>query len=400
MTSIAMALPFDFEQPAWLWLGLLVPVLILASLRSLAGLDPVRRVMALVVRGLLVVLVACCLAGIQRVQRNDDLTVMFLMDRSHSVQRLQEFQETYIREACQELSADDRVGLIDFARQAFLQQLPMRGGYYVEPGRLPIMPGTDRTDVATAMRLAMAMFPHDSAKRIVLMSDGNDNMGDVLAEARRARADGTPVDVVPLWYEHRNEVYFDRLLAPTYAEPGEQVPLRMVLNTHRAVSGTVSIYANGEPVVLPEEAARVHLKPGANTFFMKLPVDRPGVKTFEAVFRPDDEAMDTIALNNAARAFTFVSGASTALLLSKNVEHDRPLVEALQRENVRVEMKPTADLGEFSLLEMMNYATIILANVPAATFTDQQQQDLATYVKDMGSGLIMLGGDDAFGAGG
>jgi uncharacterized membrane protein len=88
------------------------------------------------------------------------------------------------------------------------------------------------------------------------------------------------------------------------------------------------------------------------------------------------------------------------LLLSKNVEHDRPLVQALQRENVKVEMKPTADLGEVGLLEMMNYAAIILANVPAATFTDQQQQDLATYVKDMGSGLIMLGGDDAFGAGG
>ena len=61
----------------------------------------------------------------------------------------------------------------------------MRGGFFISPGRLPLMPGTDRTDVASALRLAMAMFPHDTAKRVVLMSDGNDNMGDVLAEARR-----------------------------------------------------------------------------------------------------------------------------------------------------------------------------------------------------------------------
>ncbi|MGB2986131.1 MAG: hypothetical protein WBE26_09640, partial [Phycisphaerae bacterium] len=69
MSSLAIALPFDFEQPGWLWLCLLVPVLIVASLRSLAGLEPTRRVLSLVVRSVLVVLLACCLAGVERVQR-------------------------------------------------------------------------------------------------------------------------------------------------------------------------------------------------------------------------------------------------------------------------------------------------------------------------------------------
>lgn len=182
MSSAGIPLPFDFDQPAWLWLCLLVPVLILASLRSLAGLDPTRRVLALIVRSVLVILVACCLAGVQRVQRSDDLTVMFLMDRSHSVQALQDYQEEYVYGATKDVPPKDRVGLIDFVRNAFLEQLPMRGGYFVPPGRLPIMPNTDRTDIASAMRLAMAMFPHDTAKRIVLMSDGNDNMGDVITE--------------------------------------------------------------------------------------------------------------------------------------------------------------------------------------------------------------------------
>ncbi len=400
MTGVAMTLPFDFQQPAWLWLCLLVPVLIVASLRSLAGLDPMRRVLALVVRSLLVILVACCLAGVEQVRRNDDLTVIFLMDRSHSVQPLQEYQEQYIRQATTDLPPDDRVGVIDFARDAYLEQLPMRGGYFVPPGRLPIMPNMDRTNVASAMRLAMAMFPHDTAKRIVLMSDGNDNMGDLLTEARRAKADGIPVDVVQLWYAHRNEVYFDRMIAPTHAEPGEQVPIRMILHTNKRVSGTISIYQNGQLVNLPKDRARVDLKPGKSTFFIKLPVHGAGAHTFEATFRPDDESMDVTALNNTASAFTFVSGKSRALLVSPDRQLDLPLYEALLSENVNVDIKTTAELGEFGLLQMMNYSTIILANVPAATFTDQQQQDLATYVKDMGSGLIMLGGDEGFGAGG
>ncbi|MCH7995283.1 MAG: VWA domain-containing protein, partial [Planctomycetes bacterium] len=400
MTMLGLSLPFDFDQPQWLWLCSLVPLLVLASLRSLAGLDPVRRVAALVVRSVLVILIAFCLAGIERVRRNDDLTVMFLMDRSHSVRELQDDQEAFIRGATQGMPPEDRVGLIDFARHAFLQQLPMRGGFYVPPGRLPTMQGTDRTDIASAMRLAMAMFPHDAAKRIVLMSDGNDNLGDLMAEARRAKADGIPVDVVPLRYLHRNEVYFDRLIAPAYAEPGELVPLRMVVHTERHVSGTLRVYRNGEIVELPPDQAHVELVPGDNTFMVKLLVESAGPQTYKGVFRADDDSMDANAMNNTASAFTFVSGKSSALLISSDPTYDIALVEALRRENVRIDMKTIDELGEFGLLQMMSYSTIILANVPAAAFTDEQQEALTTFVKDVGSGLIMLGGDEGFGAGG
>jgi uncharacterized membrane protein/Mg-chelatase subunit ChlD len=400
MTCLAWALPFDFEKPAWLWLALLVPVLIVASLRSLAGLDPVRRVLAIVFRSLLVVLVACCLAGIERVRRNDDLTVLFLMDRSYSVQSMQKYQEEYIHDASQKIRAEDRVGLIDFARNAYLEQLPMRGGYFIQPGRLPAMPDTERTDIASAIRLSMAMFPHDTAKRMVLMSDGNDNMGDVLTEARRAKADGIPIDVVPLRYEHRNEVYFERIIAPTYAELGEQVTVRMVVGSYRRASGTLNVYQNERLVEMSPERSHVELAPGSNTFMVKFSVDTPGVQTYKAVFQPDDDSMDTIPLNNTAGAFSFVAGSSPALLITADPQHDAPLVDALRSEKVNIDMKAAADLGDFGLLQMMTYSSIILANIPAQTFTDQQQQDLVTYVKDMGSGLIMLGGHESFGAGG
>ncbi len=400
MNCIALALPFDFQQPAWLWLILLVPVLIVASLRSLSGLDPTRRVLAIISRSLLVILIACCLAGIERVRRNDDLTVLFLMDRSYSVQAMQQYQEEFIHDAAETGRAEDRIGLIDFARNAFLQQLPMRGGYFIEPGRLPVMPDTERTDVASAVRLAMAMFPHDTAKRIVLMSDGNDNMGDVLTEARRAAADRIPIDVVPLRYEHRNEVYFERMIAPSHAEPGEKVSLRMVIGTYRRVSGKITIYHNDRLVEMSPERSRVELSPGSNTLIVKLDIDTPGVQTYKAFFQPDEDSMDAIPLNNTASAFSFVAGSSRALLITADPQHDRPLFDALRSEKVDVEMKAASDLGDFNLLQMTSYATIILANIPAQTFTDQQQQDLATYVKDMGSGLIMLGGPESFGAGG
>src|SRR3990172_1617168 len=119
MNCIALAFSFDFQKPTWLWLVLLVPALIVASLRSLAGLDPVRRILAIFARSLLVILIACCLAGIERVRRNDDLTVLFLMDRSYSVQSMQQYQEEYIHDSAETRQSEDRIGLIYFAPNAY-----------------------------------------------------------------------------------------------------------------------------------------------------------------------------------------------------------------------------------------------------------------------------------------
>ncbi len=400
MTVLAISLPFDFEQPGWLWLCLLIPLLVVASYGSLSSLEPMRRVLAVTIRSVVVLLLVFCLARIQYIRRSEDLTVLFLMDRSHSVESTESYQEKFVRVSAEDTPPGDRTGMIDFARNSYLQQLPMHGGFHIEPGRLPVMASTDRTNIASALRLAMAMFPHDTAKRIVLMSDGNDNMGDLLGEAERAGADGIPIDIVPLRYRHRNEVFFDRMIAPSHAEPGEMVGIRMVVTSNEAVDGTLEIYHNGRLVALTAEQSRVRVQPGDNTFFIKIPVDTPGAHTFEATFRPDDQTLDATPLNNTASAFTFVSGKGRALLISSNPDHDAVFADALRSENVKIDMISVDKLGRFGLLEMLGYSTIILSNVSAAAFTDQQQEQLASYVRDMGSGLIMLGGDDAFGAGG
>jgi len=397
MTELAWT-SIAFEKPQWLWLGALVPLLVVLSLRSLAGLDPVRRVLSLVLRSLVIVVLAASLAEVVTVRTNDDLAIMFLMDRSDSVKGQLREQEAYIRAVSGQAGPDDRVGVIDFARNAYLEQLPMRG-YHLDPGRLPEIPGRDRTDIAGAIRLAMAMFPHDAAKRIVILSDGNDNMGDVLGEARTARAAGVSIDVVPIRYEHRNEVFFDRMIAPTHADQGEQVPLRMVLYSQRRTSGRVDLYHNGAKVDLAPEYARVELEPGDNPFIFKLPVDTTGTQRFEAVFTPDSPQADAIVENNRASTFSYVSGKGQVLLVTADQQDDRRLVEALRSENLDVVVRRPAD----ALAELPHesaYASIVLANVPANTFPDDYHRSLVRYVRSGGGGLIMTGGDEAFGAGG
>ncbi len=41
-----------------------------------------------------------------------------------------------------------------------------------------------------------------------------------------------------------------------------------------------------------------------------------------------------------------------------------------------------------------------MANVPHNAMTEEQDKMFQSYVHDMGGGLVMIGGDQAFGAGG
>src|SRR6185503_11043354 len=46
------------------------------------------------------------------------------------------------------------------------------------------------------------------------------------------------------------------------------------------------------------------------------------------------------------------------------------------------------------------YDSIVVVDVPRLRFTDKQLLAMQTYVRDLGRGLVMIGGPDAYGAGG
>ena len=47
--------------------------------------------------------------------------------------------------------------------------------------------GTERTDLAAAIRLGTAAFPETGQKRLVLLTDGNENLGDAMAAVLAAK---------------------------------------------------------------------------------------------------------------------------------------------------------------------------------------------------------------------
>jgi uncharacterized membrane protein len=78
------------------------------------------------------------------------------------------------------------------------------------------------------------------------------------------------------------------------------------------------------------------------------------------------------------------------------------LADSLTSQGIHLDHIYGADNFPANLVEFQNYDAVILANVPRGTdgLSEDQQKMLATYVHDMGGGLVMIGGDNTFGAGG
>lgn len=402
-----------FDRPTWLWLAFSLVLVWWLSRRSLSGLGTIRGPLSVAIRATVVGLLVLTIAGTNKILKHDDLNVLFLLDLSRSVPlEVRRKAEQFVATACRSVKPNDRAGVLTFDGLTNIEQLPSKpgpsGALHIA---LPLADGQnpDRTNLAQALRMAAACAIDSANNRVVLLSDGNQNIGDAVEEARTAKANQIPIEVIPLRYERGVEVVNEELRAPAYANLHEQVTLTLILKSDRPTSGTIYVYQR-----IGSEEKRLDLDPnsknfgvhknltaGRNAFTIRLPIKEAQGHEFRSEFIPDDKEADAIVQNNVARAFTNIEGPQTLLFIGtiQDREEDRMLVEALRGEKIRVTWE-TVDTVSLDTSLLQGYAAVVLANVPAEYFSAQQQQALVTYVRDLGGGLIMLGGDAGFGAGG
>ncbi|MHC4948864.1 MAG: hypothetical protein ACYTG1_11470 [Planctomycetota bacterium] len=394
------ALPIQFDQPYWLLLLLLIAPCFFIARRSIGGQSRAKATVTFAFRVIVILLLTAALAHPIWEKRGKGLTVSILLDRSQSIPLpLKRSSERFLGDAADAKERDeDRVAVITVAREANIQAMPdtysdVRVG---DEGDLTA------TNLAAGVRMVLAVMPDDTANRIVLASDGNETVESVLAAAELARANGVPIDVFPIEYEHRTEVLFDRIVAPARARQGQTARLKLVLQSRGEASGRVYLRLNGDPLDLNGEAEgdalAVQLEPGVNLVPVTIALDSPGPQQFDALFEPDDPAADSIERNNRAVAVTFVTGEGKVLIVDDGGVESAYLARALLESDIEVDIRGPDTVG--GLLFLSGYDAVILANIPRWAFDDEQVRDMHAYVHDLGGGFAMLGGQWSFGAGG
>src|SRR5690606_18115093 len=105
----------------------------------------------------------------------------------------------------------DKVGVLVFGTDAGLEFSP---NPIVDLQKIQAVVGTERTDIAGAIRLATAAFPETGQKRIVLVSDGNENIGDAIGAVNAAKPLGVTLDVLPVGASRGQDVSIQKISLP------------------------------------------------------------------------------------------------------------------------------------------------------------------------------------------
>ncbi len=400
MAALVATISFHFSQPWWLLLGALAVPMALWSWRNLVTLGGARRVIAIVLRCIVMLLLAAIMAGPTLTARNDQLAVIAVVDRSLSVPADQQKQcQDALGKAVAAKDPKDLLGVVDVAESATISKLPSGGPELRE--RNTALAGT-QSKLSAGIDMAMAIAPPGAAVRILLASDGNETAGDLREAARVAAANGIPIDVFPQRYNYPREVVFRNLVTPVKARSNQQIQLRMVLSSTAAASGKVVVSLNGKPLGLgagEDMGLRMDLKAGTNVKTVPVPVGSGGMHEYEATFIPDDPKMDSIEANNRASAITYVAGPGRVLVVDEDGTSGEQVAEALQKANINTRHINSSSFPQ-RLAELMDCDAIILANVNCGQLSMQQQDMICRYVSETGGGLVMIGGPESFGAGG
>ncbi len=408
------------DHPEALWLALPALLAALAAWRTLRNTDALRRAVLVALRCIVFASLILALSGLSALRQHDHLSVIAVVDISGSVRRFADMPHNaesitlgegapaylrwWLRNAAEDRRPDDRFGLVVFDGRPRAVATPSTGDYSDDGFDRELAEGSN---IEEALRYAQAMFPPDTARRLILLTDGNETAGSAVAAAREAAAGsaGIPVDVVPVAYRVAGEVLVERIETPPFARPDEPVTVRIVLRSIERVEGALTLTGESGPIDIngdaPGYARRITLEPGLNVELATIVLGDEPVTRLEALFEPASGTRDAIAANNRAETFIFSPRKGVVLHLDGITAGagGGTLQRTLESAGFEVQsVVPTQLPG--NPLALSAYDLVILENVPREDISLENEEFLIRYVQDLGGGLIVTGGYDALGAGG
>ncbi|HYM49181.1 MAG TPA: VWA domain-containing protein [Candidatus Limnocylindrales bacterium] len=381
---------FELTEPLAAVLGLAVIAALVATWWWMRPPLPPRRArLSLGLRVLIVILLVAALAGLQVQTTPAAQSLVVAADLSASVQGALDTEAAGVRQILAQRSGSDQAGVVSYARDPQVEIPISKTPAFTE---FQSRPNPHFTDLAAALRLAGSLLPADTRRHIVLIGDGRANLGDAVAEARLLHAEGVRVDTVALPVPAGPEVFIDTIDAPATLHAGERADVQAHLVSNVATAGTARWYLDRTLVA----SQAVTLPAGDTTISQAFAPTEPGFHAVRLVIEPE---RDTYAENNLGEALIQVLGAPRILVVEGAPGRAAGLNAALASIGMTAVTVAPSGLPR-TAADLAAYQAVALVNVPAAALGPDAMALLQTSVRDLGMGMVVIGGDESYGPGG
>jgi Ca-activated chloride channel family protein len=387
-----MRLTFDTYWP--LLLLLLIPCFWWVQRRTLTDLSPKHLQLSGLVRSAIIAFIALALMQPVIYRAGAWISTVYLLDVSQSI------SGSAIQSAIQWIQQTNNVGRPDHARfipfaanAAVFEKLDQLKDVQVSSTASRGSIDQSGTNVENAIETAIRSFAPHHLKRLVLISDGNENSGKMMDMLSRLKSEGIHVYTVPSQTRTNRDVWVENILAPAAVTAEELFPLETHVYSQTETSAEVQI-RHGDKTL---DTKKVQLIRGLNRVAFETSIkDEAGPVMLEAEVKTPDDAF---ADNNKFRVSVVVQGRPKVLYIEGHAQSARYLQSALTNEGLNVNTVGATTIPN-TLEELDAYDAVVLSDVARNSLSDQQMKMLATYVRDLGGGFILAGGENNYGEGG
>jgi Ca-activated chloride channel homolog len=390
MTSLVWA------RPSALWLLALVPLI--AAAGYWLGLRRGRfSKVALGLRLVVVSLLAIGLAEPMLASGSGAGGAVFVVDRSDSIgDGARDTADRWLEDTLAAAPADRRAALVAFGAQPVLAAPPQLAAAITDVSstiagdRAPLDPSF--TDIASGLGLARAL-PLGGGRRLVLLSDGGENVGQVIDQAAQAALEGVPIDVVTIPGVSDTDLRVEGVSAPTSAWNGEPITVLAGVEASQSGPATVELLVDGKVWATEQTDLPEGLSSQAFTVD-NLP---PGFHELDVHVRGDTEA-DRSADDDQAPHGIVVRDRPRILLIVPEGADPGVMSGVLERGGSEVTVVDPASVPS-RLSELGAWDGFVLDNVPATALTIDQVAGLREVTRSLGRGMVVIGGTSSYGPG-
>lgn len=348
-----------------------------------------RKNSLFLVRSVVVVLIILSLSGLHIKSYVDEVSTIFAVDLSESTLENREDFKAFIEESLKDISKNDQVGVLTFGKETQIEN-PLSGN--IKHIEFQTNPGKNYTNIENSLKIARSIIPEDSRKRIVLLTDGEENIGNSMNEALLMKEENIDFKVLRLSENIGNEVQVSNVEVPKTLYENQSFHIKINIWSNVATNVKIDLYS-GRSMVGQKE---VFVQKGENSFIFEDEAKDTGLGSYKVVITPKK---DTNRENNTYATYTEVKGKPKTLLIDGKSNGGREFSKILKSTALEVDYKKAQEAPQ-SIAELSKYKTIILCDVSLENIHSEFINTLKVYVRDYGGGLFVTGGENSFALGG
>ena len=379
---------FRFNYPLFLILIPIFIAFILFRAKRLARLTVGRRRMIIALRITVAILLVLGIAGFGLKKVSDNTTTVFVVDSSDSALDSKEAAEGFIKEAIKSKKNSDKVAVVNFGTNTAVEVAPSENANF---NSIQTKINGRFTDIEQALKNAASLIPAEDRKRIVLISDGEENAGDAQKATKALSNQGISLDVYPIKNEVGDEVLIKKIDVPETLRLNDKFEVSIKISSNVKTQGKLKLYRDRE---LANEIS-VDIQQGENNFVFSDTALKGGVVTYSAEVEAGE---DTLSQNNKMSTFSYIEDKARILVIHDKGEGGTELASIMENDaNIEITGPESVPLD---MEQIQKYDGFIISNVSAERLSDKFLDNLEVSIRHLGKGLLVTGGDDSYAPGG